>query len=117
MVTGAGLGVGGADAVSTIEKLLRVGPNLMVVAANESLQVCGAGEQMQGALFRDAKESGFGRDQIGGRRRCAERARPQVFGFMARTLGVEFGRAGSSRSNGAPPARLSRRSGDWFCRN
>jgi hypothetical protein len=100
MVTGAGPGVGGADAVSTIEKLLRVGPNVMVVATNESLQVCGAGEQMQGALFRGAKENGLGRDQFGGRGRCAERAGPQVFGFMAGTLGIEFDGAGSHRNNG-----------------
>jgi hypothetical protein len=113
MVTGAGLGVGGADAVSTIEKLLRVGPNSMVVVTNESLQVCGAGEQMQGALFRDAKEDGFRRERFAARRRRAERAGAQVFGFMARTLGIEFDRAGNGRGNGTP---VGHPTGKRFCR-
>src|SRR5271154_1426712 len=117
MVTGAGLGVGGADAVSTIEKLLRVGPNLMVIAANESLQVCGAGEQMQGASFRDAKENGIGRDRIGGRWRFVRRDRSQVLGFVSRTLGTELRRTGSSRGNDAFAGRLHRCSRGRFCRN
>src|ERR1043165_5352182 len=95
MVTGSGLGVGGADAVSTIDVLLRDGPNLLVVLENESLQVCGAGEQMQGALFRGAKESEFRRERFEGPGRGARCAGPQVFGFMGRTLGIQSGCAGN----------------------
>src|SRR6185312_15667916 len=94
MVTGSGLGVGGADAVSTIDVLLRDGPSLLVVLENEGLQVCGAGEQMQGALFRGAKESGIRRERFEGPDRGARRAGPQVLGFMGRTLGVQPRRAG-----------------------